>query len=111
MDNRKVILGALRQLRHEAHVAPHTLHLGICYNVSRILPLGSGSAAFDWRMQRDSLFLAWPLSSGSSEFPIPRTDRMYANAHEQYRRGMLWHGEQLELRINLLDYLIERYAE
>lgn len=85
---------------------------GICYwvislNTSRIVSLESNLL--------DSLWEGWEYYTGDSAYPIPyskeatfvKEDRTYVTLSRHWRSTPKWSGEQGELRLDLLNYLIK----
>lgn len=56
---------------------------------------------------------SWPGGTGCRVFPVPasRANRSKRAAAEAYVDLPHWEGEQLELRLELLDYIIEQLED
>ena len=56
------------------------------------------------------LMLEWPLSSGNRAFPVPNPGRVGGKAAQQVYMfsSDMWVGPYGELRLNLLDWLIDK---
>lgn len=100
-----VIKKALQELR--AHAVAGTVPdtgIGICSNVGRLVPdMHYG----DWADFHCKHMRAWPAGTGDLNYPIPPTTPG-VTAEYQYHRDPLWEGEQLALRLELIDYLLEQ---
>lgn len=92
---------------------------GICDNLNNAARHYNGTVFFDGDYASDWLkdhFDTWEHFSGDYGFPVevpgikiePQAGEMfYSNAKRQYFAGMLWTNEAYDLRISLLNHLIE----
>ena len=79
---------------------------GICGSLEAILVDLSedDSGVFDWFPPVEVFSKGWEHHSGSERYPVSGL----FNYQHNTRQGTLWVGEQLELRMDLLDYLINQ---
>lgn len=89
--NKRNLARAFRKLRRQVHKGEQH-RLGICFNVSEL----SGAS---YRVLEE-VFVGWPKHSGDLCYPIRPDD----NESATWR----WEGEQRELRLELIDYCIDK---
>lgn len=82
----------------------------ICGLFERALDDWHGEFIYDSMTCLKDIMQLWPDGTGCRVFPIPasRADRSKRAAAEAYVDLPHWEGEQLELRLELLDYIIEQ---
>jgi len=82
-----------------------TSELGICTNVLRLT---------DYDYNVTNLFndtaRGWPLHSGDVDFPIPARDEDESDKQE-YDNYPRWEGYGLEMRISLIDFVVNELSE
>lgn len=100
-----VIKKVLQELRAQAVAGTvYDTSVGICSNVGRRLP----DLHYDkWPGFYDKHMRRWPAGTGDRNYPVPATTPGVA-AEYQYHHEALWEGEQLALRLQLIDYLLEQ---
>lgn len=102
-DAEEVLKEALKAIKEEG---PFKFRYGICQNVRHLVRLNNGdnvSIANDVLTVMHKLLQSWPLKkNGSTYYPIEGSEEAYL-ANDQ-----LWSGESLELRLQLIDYMLER---
>lgn len=86
------LLEALKKIRDEG---PANIKLGICYSLDFLIE--EASDVFY------SLIREWPQFSGNIMYPVSGS-KTY---REHSRKGTLWQGEQLDLRMSLINFCIK----
>ena len=87
-----VLLEALKEIRDEG---PVDTNLGICYSLYCLID--KIPSVFESLVER------WPQFSGDIAFPVSGAEVYMKNR----RRGTLWQGEQLYLRMSLINFCIK----
>lgn len=75
-------------------------HRGICTQL--------GEAGDPRRRAFSALATAWPKHSGDSEYPVPAPDGVESPAYVYHTQGDMWVGKYGDLRMELLDFVINQ---
>jgi len=70
------------------------ISFGICYNLTIMTRADDDSCYFFVYTKSKG----WKFHSGSSSYPVPKTEFYHSK----------WKGEQLELRLSLIDHLLTK---
>lgn len=57
------------------------------------------------------VFLSWTHFSGDCDFPVPVTSEAFTTVASQYAFGDKYEGKQLELRLSLLQHIINELKQ
>ena len=115
-ENRDVIIAALMEILENGQ--PDDPEFGLCVNIEEALY----NAYYDEDEVLSALaefvegLAEWPEGTGCTAYPVPATrgDKCRERAAEAYfasRDTGRWEGEQGELRMDLVNWLLEEFYE
>jgi len=126
-ENAAPIVAALRKVKEQALGDSSELVFGICTEVNvglelLVVPWSRSDVRRDWEDTRLEAFMSWPEYSGDGRYPV--VDKSDHKEHDwyvekgyygrlayfQYNHRALWQGEQLRLRLSLIDHCIAVYT-